>query len=162
MRRLLVEGFQVLPRHAFAALLVAICITLMGLLLLNNVGKLADRTESSMATYSDGKLSFQTTEGRNVVVIRDDPCKRRGPRPANKCLLFFENGDNVIVTYDAENPSRTWLGPTPGGWAAVSILWGGIALAIFAGLWLVFTSKLYRRITSSSIAQRFMYDDNTD
>ncbi len=162
MKRLLVEGFQVRPTHAIIALTVAVCFMLLGTLLLNNVGNLAERTESSMATYEDGKLTFEAKDVRNVVVAREDPCKRRGPRPANKCLLFFENGDDVVVTYDSENPSRTWLGPTPGGLTAVTILWSGIALAIFAALWLVFTSRWYRRLTSSSIAQRFLDDNETD
>lgn len=162
MKRLLVEGFQVRPKHALVALFIASVLITLGSILLRDIGQLAERTEYSMATYAEGTLTFETLEGNEVVIARDDRCKRRTPGPSGKCLLYFENGDNVVVTYDSASPSYTWIGPTPGGFRAVMLFWGGTTLWIFAALWLIFTCPWYRRLSEFYSSRRLATSDEND
>ncbi len=138
-------------KYVLAVLLLSGVAVLAGWALLGQVGELAGRTERAVATYNDGALTFTTLAGEDVTVPREGNCKLRSSSPPRDCVAFFENGDEVVVTFDPANPTRTWSGPTPGGVLATGLLWGGIAAGIFALFYLWFTSSLYRRLGRPSI-----------
>lgn len=139
-------------RWLLAGLVVAALAVTVGLIRLEEVGELADRTERAVAVYENATLTYTTDAGETIKISHTDDCKRYSPSPPRNCELRYENGDEVIVTFDSSDPTRTWKGPTPGGQMAAALLWGGIALGIFALLWLWFTSPLYRRLRRPEIA----------
>ena len=161
IRKILVDGMQIRMRHALVGLIIAAAMILYGAFSLNKVHEVSERTEYSMATYTAGHLTFLTTNGFEVSNPREDQCKYRTARPENKCLLYFSDGDKVVVTYDSSDPTHTWLGPTPGGFTAVVYLWGGVGVGIFATLWLVFTSKWYQQLSRVTAVYKHKGSDDT-
>ena len=137
---------------ALAAFAVGLVAALVGWVWLGEVGELKLRTERSVATYQDGMLIYTTLAGTEASIPVWNECKNLGPRPANECIAYYENGDEVVITYDSAEPTNAWRGPTPNGVPATGLFWGGIALGIFAlfGIW--FTSSWYRRISRPTIA----------
>lgn len=144
-------GAGVSLKMSLAGLVVAALMIWVGWLLLNQVGDLANRTERTLAVYEDGLLTYETASGDTVTIPKDDSCKHYSEAPSRRCLARFANGDEVLVTFDSADPTRTWRGPTPGGFLATGLFWGGIAVGIFALLWLWFSSPLYRRIRRPTI-----------
>lgn len=138
-------------RYALAVLLLSGAAVFAGWAMLGRVGELAERTERAVATYRDGTLTYTTLAGEDVTIVPDSECKHRSPVAHRDCIAFFENGDEVVVTFDSADPSRTWRGPTPGGDAAAALFWGGIAVGIFALFWLWFHSPWYRRLSRPTI-----------
>ena len=136
---------------ALAVLAAAVGASLVGWALFGPVGELSSRTERAIATFNDGALAYTTRAGEAVSIVPEDDCKLRSASPPRRCRAYFENGDEVMVTFDSANPTRTWSGPTPGGVLATSLFWGGIAVGIFALFFLWFTSPLYRRISRPHI-----------
>ena len=137
---------------AFAGLAVSVAAVLAGWVLLGQVNEIANRTEQAIAIYEDETLTYATGTGALFTVPQEESCKRYGKSPSRECLAFFENGDEVVVTFDSADPTRTWKGPTPGGLTAAGLFWGGIALGIFSLFWLWFTSPWYRRLRRPEIA----------
>ena len=138
-------------RLALAALALAVAAMLVGWALLGEVSELSERTEQAIAIYEDGALTYAAASGATATIPQDDSCKRYTKPPERRCLAYFENGDEVMVTFDSADPTRTWSGPTPGGVLATGLFWGGIAVGIFALFWLWFTSPFYRRISRPHI-----------
>ena len=112
---------------ALAALAVGLVAALVGWVWLGEVGELKLRTERSVATYEDGMLIYTTLAGTEASIPVWDECKNLGPRPANECIAYYENGDEVVITYDSAEPTNAWRGPTPNGVPATGLFWGGIA-----------------------------------
>ena len=138
-------------RLVLAGLVIAVLAVAVGLIRLGEVGELAGRTERATAAYENAALTYTTQAGETITILQADDCKRYASPPSRECELHYENGDEVIVTFDSADPTRTWKGPTPGGQMAAALLWGGIALGIFALFWLWFTSPLYRRLRRPEI-----------
>lgn len=138
-------------RISFAGLVVAAIAVFAGWVLLGGVGELAERTEQAIAVYEDSRLTYTTQAGQTVTIPAWTECKNFS-RLTDECVGYYANGDEVLVTFDSAEPSRTWRGPTPGGQLAAGLFWGGIALGIFSLLWLWFTSPLYRRLRRPEIA----------
>ncbi len=139
-------------RIALVLLAMGALAGVVGWIWLERVSELAERTEEAIATYEDGTLTYTTAAGRSVTIPQEDDCKLYTKPPDRECAARYANGDEVVVTFDAAEPTRTWTGPTPGGQLAAGLLWGGIALGIFALFWLWFTSPLYRMIRRPEIA----------
>ncbi len=133
-------------RWVLAGLVVAVLAMTAGLIRLEQVGELAERAERAVAVYENATLTYTTQAGQAITIPQTDDCKQYAPPPSRECRLRYANGDEVVLTFDSSDPMRNWKGPTPGGQLATGLLWGGIALGIFALLWLWFTSPLYRRI----------------
>lgn len=138
-------------RWLLAGLVIAILAVVVGLVRLEQVGELAGRTERSIAVYENAVLTFTTDAGETITIPQADDCKRYAPPPSRQCQHRYADGDEVVITFDSSDPTHTWRGPTPGGQLAAGLLWGGIALGIFALLWLWFTSPLYRRLRRPDI-----------
>ena len=132
------------PWVGFTALVLGAVLIGIGLMLLADVGELTDRTEQSVATIQDGTFSFTTIDGVGYSLPLKENCKRAEPTPRRGCLEFYENGDEVLVWYDAADPAHTWQGATPGGGMATVVLYGGIVLATFAFVALYFLYVLPR------------------
>ncbi len=139
-------------RWVLAGLAIAVAAVLVGLIRLEQVGELADRTERTVAVYENAMLTYSTDAGGTVTIPQPDDCKSYSPPPSRECRSRYENGDEVVISFDSADPTRTWKGPTPGGQLATALLWGGIALGIFALLWLWFASPWYRRLRRPEIA----------
>ena len=139
-------------RWVLAGLAVAVLSVTVGLIRLEQVGELADRTERAVAVYEDATLTYRTQAGETIIISQTDDCKQYSRPPSRECRQRYVNGDEVVISFDSANPTRTWKGPTPGGQLAAGLLWGGIALGIFALLWLWFASPLYRRLRRPEIA----------
>ena len=133
-------------RWVLAGLAVAVLAVTAGLIRLEQVGELADRTERTTAVYQDATLTYTTQAGERFTIPQTDDCKQYATPPSRECRQWYANGDEVVISLDSAEPTRTWKGPTPGGQLAAGLLWGGIALGIFALLWLWFTSPLYQRL----------------
>ncbi|MCY4582232.1 MAG: hypothetical protein OXE50_05455 [Chloroflexi bacterium] len=138
-------------RWVFAGLVIAVLAVTAGLMRLGQVGELAERAERVVAVYENATLTYSTQAGQVITIPQTDDCKQYATPPSRECRLRFTNGDEVVLTFDSAEPMRTWRGPTPGGQLATGLLWGGIALGIFALLWLWFTSPLYRRLRRPEI-----------
>ena len=138
-------------RIALVLLIVGALAGVAGWTWLERVSELAGRTEEAIATYKDGALTYTTAAGRSVTIPQEDDCKLYTKPPGRECTAHYMNGDEVVVTFDSADPARTWKGPTPGGQMAAGLLWGGIALGIFALFWLWFTSPLYRKFRRPEI-----------
>lgn len=138
-------------RWVLAGLAVAVLSVVVGLILLQQVGELADRTERATAVYENATLTFTTLAGETLTIPQADDCKQYARPPSRECRQRYANGDEVVISFDSAEPTRTWKGPTPGGQLATGLLWGGVALGIFALLWLWFTSPLYRRFRRPDI-----------
>lgn len=134
-------------RWLLAGFVIAVLAVTVGLIRLEQVGELASRTERTVAVYESATLTYTTDAGETITIPQTSDCKRWSSPPSRDCELRYVDGDEVIVTFDSAEPSRTWKGPTPGGQLAAGLLWGGIALGIFALLWLWFTSPWYRRLS---------------
>ena len=139
-------------RWVLAGLVIAVLAVTAGLIRLEQVGELADRAERAVAVYEDATLTYRTQAGQTVTIPQTDDCKQYSTPPSRECRLHYVNGDEVVVTFDAAEPTRTWRGPTPGGQLATGLLWGGITLGIFTLLWLWFKSPFYQRIRRPEIA----------
>ena len=145
-----------MPRRSVTRIVLVLLIMsalagVVGWIWLERVSELAERTEEAIAVYEDGALTYTTAAGRSVTIPQEDDCKLYTQPPGRECAAHYANGDEVVVTFDAAEPTRTWTGPTPGGQMAAGLLWGGIALGIFALFWLWFTSPLYRMIRRPEI-----------
>ena len=149
-------------RIALAALLAAVLAGAAGFVWLERVSELADRKEDAIALYMDGTLTYTTVAGQTVTIPQEDSCKLYTKPPESECLAHYANGDEVVVTFDSAEPSRTWRGPTPGGQLAAGLFWGGIALGIFAVLWLWFTSPWYRRLRRPDIPGQASLSNDED
>jgi len=114
------------------SLVLGIVLILVGWLLLDGVGELSDRTEREIATVAAGNMLFTTLAGVDYVLPLPDTCKRSEPPPRRGCLKRYETGDEVLVWYDAADPTHTWEGSTPGGGLATIALYGGIVLVVLA------------------------------
>ncbi len=139
-------------RISLAGLVVAAGAILWGWALLGEVGALADRAERAVAVYEDSRLTYRTQAGETVTIAAWTECKNFS-RMTDRCVGYYANGDEVVVTFDSAEPTRTWRGPTPGGRTATGLFWGGIALGVFSALWLWFTSPLYRRLSGRGAAR---------
>ena len=139
-------------RWVLAGLVIAVLAVTAGLVRLEQVGELAGRAERAVAVYENATLTYATQAGQTITISQPDDCKQYAPPPSRQCRLRYANGDEVVLTFDSAEPSRTWRGPTPGGQLAAGLFWGGIALGIFALLWLWFTSPWYRRLSRPKIA----------
>ncbi len=139
-------------RWVLAGLAIAVLAVIIGLIRLEQVGELADRTERTVAVYENATLTYSTEAGETFTISQIDDCKQYSRPPSRECRLRYVNGDEVVISFDSADPTRTWKGPTPGGVLATGLLWGGVALGIFALLWLWFTSPLYRRLRRPEIA----------
>lgn len=133
-------------RWVLAGLVIAVLAVTVGLVRLEQVGELAGRAERTIAVYENATLTYTTEAGQTITIPQPDDCKRYATPPSRECRLRYADGDEVVISLDSADPTRTWKGPTPGGQLATGLLWGGIALGIFALLWLWFSSPLYRRI----------------
>lgn len=140
-------------RWVLAGLVVAVLAMTVGVIRLEQVGELADRTERAVAVYENATLTYTTKAGETISIPQADDCKQYARPPSRECRLRYADGDEVVISFDATEPTRIWKGPTPGGQLATGLLWGGIALGIFALLWLWFTSPLYRRLRRPEIAR---------
>ena len=148
-------------RISFAGLVVAAIVIFAGWAWLGVVTELADRAERSMAVYEDSRLTYTTQAGQMVTIPAWTECKYYSRR-ADECVTYYADGDEVVVTFDSAEPSRTWRGPTPGGQAAAALFWSGIALGVIAVLSLWFTSPLYRRIRRPEIAGQAPLSNDED
>ncbi len=140
------------PRWVLAGLVIAVLAVAVGVIRLEQVGELASRAERTVAVYENATLTYTTRAGEAITITQTDDCKNYSPPPSRECRSRYENGDEVVLAFDSAEPTRTWKGPTPGGQMATALLWGGIALGIFALLWLWFTSPWYRRLKRPKIA----------
>lgn len=145
-----------MPRRSVTRIVLVLLVMsalagVVGWIWLERVSELAERTEEAIAVYEDGALTYTTSTGRSVTIPQEDDCKLYTQPPGRECAAHYANGDEVVVTFDAAEPTRTWTGPTPGGQSAAGLLWGGIALGIFALFWLWFTSPLYRKFRRPEI-----------
>lgn len=139
-------------RWVLAGLTLAVLAAVVGLIRLDQVGELAERTERAVAVYENATLTYTTQAGETITVPQTDDCKQYSRPPSRECRQRYANGDEVVISFDSADPSRIWKGPTPGGQLATGLLWGGIALGISALLWLWFSSPIYRRLRRPEIA----------
>lgn len=148
-------------RISFAGLVVAAIVIFAGWAWLGVVTELAERSERSMAVYEDSRLTYTTQAGHTVTIPAWTECKNYSRR-TDECIGYYQDGDEVLVTFDSAEPSRTWRGPTPGGQAAAALFWSGIALGVVAFLSLWFTSPLYRRIRRPEITGQASLSNDED
>ena len=114
-------------------LLAGLGLLTSGMILIEKVGGLSDRTERVIALIEEEAINFTTLSGIEYKLpLGDNNCKRAEPPPRRGCLELYEEGDEVLVWYDAANPSHTWEGSTPGGGLATGFLYGGIVLVVIA------------------------------
>ncbi|MDE2837873.1 MAG: hypothetical protein OXL97_10280 [Chloroflexota bacterium] len=139
-------------RWVLAGLAIAVLAVVVGLIRLDQVGELADRTDRAVAVYENATLTYATRAGETITIAQTDDCKQYARPPSRDCRQRYADGDEVVISFDSADPTRTWKGPTPGGQLATGLLWGGMALGIFALLWLWFASPLYRRLRRPEIA----------
>jgi hypothetical protein len=116
----------------FPALILGIALIILGMVLLEGVGELRDRTEQTVATVEAGELRFTTLAGVDYAFGLPDTCKRAEPPPRRGCLERYLDGDEVLVWYDNAQPTYTWEGSTPGGGRATGSLYAGIVLVVWA------------------------------
>ena len=142
-------------RTAFAGLLVAALAIAAGWIWIARVEAVADRSAQAMAVYEDGTLAFATDAGELARVPQADRCKFYEKPPSRACVAFYANGDEVLISYDSADPTRTWFGATPpGGYEPTLLLWGGVSIGVFSLIWLWFTSPWYKRLRPPSAAGR--------
>jgi hypothetical protein len=116
---------------------------------------LFQRTEDVTATVdvSNRQLHFTTWDGVAVSAPIITDCRQRGRPPSNECIVPFQDGDKVLIAYDPEQPTRVWMGDTPGGGRAALFLALGIA-AVVAGIllawWSIIQPALMRMFSSTS------------
>jgi hypothetical protein len=126
--------------HAFIALAVGITLTIVGSILLANVGGLEDRTLRTIAVVADGTLEFTTRSGQEFFVPLENDCKRIDLEAGRACVARFSPGDEVLIWYDSADPERIWYGSTPGGGTAILLLLMGVSLITLGLVALIFTS----------------------
>ena len=148
-------------RISFAGLVVAAIVIFAGWAWLGVVAELADRAERALAVYEDSRLTYTTQAGQTVTIPAWTECKYFSRR-SDECVTYYANGDEVVVTFDSAEPSRTWRGPTPGGQAAAVVFWSGITLGVVALLSLWFTSPLYRMIRRPEVAGQTSLTNDED
>lgn len=112
------------------SLVLGVVLILVGWLLLDNVGDLNDRTERTIATVDAGSIVFTTQAGVSYTLPLPDTCKRAERPPRRGCIERYQTGDQVLVWYDAADPTHTWKGSTPGGGLATGALYAGIVLVV--------------------------------
>jgi hypothetical protein len=131
-----------MPRRTLIAFVITVVVGVtlitVGRLQISNAGDLYDRSERLIATVMDGHLEFNTVAGRSMTVLLQDDCKFAEPPPDRGCLERYDNGDEVLVWYDPEDPSRTWEGSAPIGGGATFVLYLGIVLTLVGVLYLWF------------------------
>ena len=120
-------------RDAMIALVVGVGLIVYSLIALRPVDALRARTEQRVATVQDSQLYFTTISGQDIAVPLIAECKRRDPA-GHGCIEPYQNGDQVLITYDSANPTHVWNGATPGG--------GWLIVALLVGVGLVTTSLL--------------------
>lgn len=116
-----------------------------GSIWLGQTGDLAERTEQAIGVLAGGSVQFTDSSGAVITAALPTDCKRRA-KNGRGCRAFFEDGDEVLVWYDAANPERIWYGSTPGGFWAAVFLFIGTSLSIGGLLGLWFETPWYRRL----------------
>ena len=122
-----------------------------GLMLLERVGELRDRTEQTIAVIEADAINFTTRAGVEYSLpLEGNNCKRAEPPPRRGCIETYQVGDEVLVWYDSADPSRTWEGSTPGGGIATGSLYAGIVLLVIAFVTL-YMALVHPRIKAASV-----------
>lgn len=118
---------------SLSLLVVGVAFIVIGMMLLEGVGELRDRTEQTIAVVDSDSFNFTTLAGADYSMPREgNNCKRAEPPPRRGCIETYEIGDEVLVWYDAADPTHTWEGSTPGGGTATGSLYAGIVLVVIA------------------------------
>ena len=142
------------PMHFALATVLGVMMTVWGSVWLGDVGDLERRTGQTLAVVDQGRLRFTASDGASVTTQLETDCRRRVRSPGRGCAAYFEDGDEVLISYDTADPQNIWYGSTPGGFLAAVLLYGGITFAVAGGLALWFVSPWYNRIHEFGLRTR--------
>jgi hypothetical protein len=147
-------------------LVVGAIILAIGINVASEANALFARTQSAVATVDlvDRQLHFTTWGGQQVSAPLITDCKESQRPPRTGCIARFEQGDQVLISYDAEEPSHVWVGNTPGGGTATLLLAVGVAMLVAGGLvlwwtWLQPRIQSFFSGTAQALPQRRAPDD---
>lgn len=127
------------PWSTTALVLLGTIILLIGSDAVANSNALFNRAQYSVGTVSatNDQLAYATWAGQLVTVPLITDCKEKRRPPRSGCIAYFEDGDEVLISYDPDYPSDVWIGLVPGGGKATLALAAGIAMVVTGvlGLW---------------------------